>query len=438
MKQSHLSSLSIAVICAVAGFFWYFDRFPRPFLGQQAVSIPSQNEIPSPSPSPTPPPLQKDPQLQAIVDQQVADLKSAGFDPTQQGVWIESNRGTFAGFQADTPLAVASVTKLATTLAALQTWSPDYQFYTRVLSQGTIANGTLNGDLIIQGGADPFYVWESAILLGNRLNQLGIQKVTGRLIIQGLFVMNFERDPAVAGELFRQALNADLWPEEALHQYQTNLPPDTPQPQITIAGETLFTATNTAPAETRILVEQPSLPLLQLLKQMNNYSNNVMAQLFADLMGGPNTLKNTVITIAQVPENEVSFSNGSGLGHENQISPQGACQVIKAIDRTLGAQGFSVSDIMPISQRDPGTLSYRNLPPGVTAKTGTLWDVSTLAGVLDSADQPVTTFEQGNTLCFAILNRGPNIDFFSELQEHFVGELKTYLQQSSLAAQPQL
>jgi serine-type D-Ala-D-Ala carboxypeptidase/endopeptidase (penicillin-binding protein 4) len=381
----------------------------------------------TPTPSPTPTPLQNDPQLQAIVDQQVADLKAAGFDPTLQGLWVESNRGTFGGFQGNQPLAVASITKLATTLAALQTWSPDYQFYTRVFTQGTIANGTLNGDLIIQGGADPFYVWESAILLGNRLNQLGIQKVTGRLIIQGLFVMNFERDPALAGELFRQALHVDLWPGEALDQYETNLPPDTPQPKLSIAGETIVsTATTPLPGAT-LVVEQPSLPLIQVLKQMNNYSNNIMAQLLADLMGGPNTLKTAVIEVAQVPVNEVNFSNGSGLGHENQISPQGACQVIKAIDRILVPKGFSVSDIMPISQRDPGTLSYRQLPPGVTAKTGTLWDVSTLAGVLAAVDQPVDTFDQGDTLCFAIVTRGANIDFFYQFQEKFVGELKSYL-----------
>jgi serine-type D-Ala-D-Ala carboxypeptidase/endopeptidase (penicillin-binding protein 4) len=429
MKQSHLPAFSIGVLCALAAFLWSFDRLPQEFVGQETSKVPSL--IPSPTPSPTPTPLQIDPQLQTIVDKQVADLKAAGFDPAQQGVWIESNRGTFAGFQPHQPLAVASLTKLATTLAALQTWSPDYQFYTHVFTQGTIANGTLNGDLIIQGGADPFYVWESGILLGNRLSQLGIEKVTGRLIIQGRFLMNFERDPALAGEFFRQALNVDLWPGEALYQYETNLPPDTPQPRITIAGETIVSAANTPPPGATLLVEQPSLPLIQLLKQMNNYSNNVMAQLFADLIGGANTLREAVIQVAQVPANEVNFSNGSGLGHENQISPQGTCQVIKAIDRTLVPQGFSVSDIMPISQRDPGTLSYRKLLPGVTAKTGTLWDVSTLAGVLAAVDQPVATFDQGNILCFAILNRGANIDFFYGFQEQFVGELKTYLQQKS-------
>jgi len=433
MKQSHLSSLGIGVLCAVTAFLWSFDRFPQQFLGQETPQVESrpisQN---TPTPSPTPTPLQSDPRLQAIVDKQVADLKAAGFDPTQQGVWIESNRGTFAAFQGDRPLAVASVTKLATTLAALQTWSPDYRFYTRVFTQGPIANGTLNGDLIVQGGADPLYVWESAILLGNQLNQLGIQKVTGRLIIQGRFVMNFERDPALAGEFFRQALNVDLWPGEALHEYETNLPPNTPQPRITIAGETIVSAANTPPPGANLLVEQPSLPLIQLLKQMNNYSNNVMAQLLADLLGGAKTLKDSVVQVAQVPPNEVNFSNGSGLGHENQISPQGACQVIKAIDHNLVPQGFSVSDIMPIFQRDPGTLSHRQLPPGVTAKTGTLWDVSTLAGVIAAVDQPVATFDQGNTLCFAILNRGANIDFFYQFQEQFVGELKGYLKNYEL------
>ena len=53
--------------------------------------------------------------------------------------------------------------------------------------------------------------------------------------------------------------------------------------------------------------------------------------------------------------------------------------------------------------------------------------MSTLAGVLAAVDQPVDTFDQGDTLCFAIVTRGANIDFFYQFQEKFVGELKSYL-----------
>ena len=100
---------------------------------------------------------------------------------------------------------------------------------------GTIKNGVLKGDLIVQGSEDPLFVWEEAIALGNILNQKGIKRVTGSLIIVDKFYMNFELNPLKSGELLKQALNNQIWPPEAAAQYQT-LPPNTPKPQIVIDG----------------------------------------------------------------------------------------------------------------------------------------------------------------------------------------------------------
>jgi hypothetical protein len=85
---------------------------------------------------------------------------------------------------------------------------------------------------------------------------------------------------------------------------------------------------------------------------------------------------------------------------------------------------------MPISQRDPGTLADRIFPPGMVAKTGTLWDVSTLGGLINAEDQPLGQLEKAphNGICFAILNRGEDLDFFYTSQEEFVAQIKAYLQ----------
>ncbi|XGB40382.1 MAG: D-alanyl-D-alanine carboxypeptidase [Cyanobacteria bacterium LVE1205-1] len=89
--------------------------------------------------------------------------------------------------QGTKPLPVASLTKVATTLAALETWGPNHQFVTTVRSNGTIRNGVLTGDLIIQGGGDSLFTWEDGIALGNGLQQLGIQTVKGKLVITEQF-----------------------------------------------------------------------------------------------------------------------------------------------------------------------------------------------------------------------------------------------------------
>ena len=43
------------------------------------------------------------------------------------------------------------------------------------------------GDLIVQGGGDPFFVTEDALALRQSLQELGLKRVTGKLIISGNF-----------------------------------------------------------------------------------------------------------------------------------------------------------------------------------------------------------------------------------------------------------
>ncbi len=59
-------------------------------------------------------------------------------------------------YNAKTRLTPASTLKLLTTAAALETFGPDHRFETKLYASATPdANGVLNGDLYIQGGADP-------------------------------------------------------------------------------------------------------------------------------------------------------------------------------------------------------------------------------------------------------------------------------------------
>ncbi|MGD1851397.1 MAG: D-alanyl-D-alanine carboxypeptidase, partial [Cyanophyceae cyanobacterium] len=77
----------------------------------------------------------------------------------------------------------------------------------------------LVGNLIVEGGGDPFFVWEEAIAVGQALNRLGIRQVTQDLVLTGQFNMNFLPDPQdperfpknYAGELLKIALDAGQW-----------------------------------------------------------------------------------------------------------------------------------------------------------------------------------------------------------------------------------
>ncbi|HEY9858042.1 MAG TPA: D-alanyl-D-alanine carboxypeptidase [Candidatus Obscuribacterales bacterium] len=355
---------------------------------------------------------QPDPAGEAAVNQYLQGLSATGLTETSQGVWVQAGYNLLANHQGTQPLPAASLTKVATSLAALETWGPAHQFDTLIGATGPIQNGVLQGDLVIQGSNDPFFVWEEAIALGNTLNRMGIRQVTGSLIITGNFAMNYETDPFLAGTLLKQGLNAQLWSEEAKAQH-LNLPKGTPQPQVAIAGD-VQVATLPIPKQIALLRHQ-SLPLAQILKQMNIYSNNAMAEMLAASVGGAPVVAAQAAKAAGVPQAEIQLINGSGLGPENQISPRAVCAMFMAIENYLKPQQMTVADLFPVSGRDGGTLEDRNIPVASVVKTGTLWDVSTLAGTLPTRDRGL--------IWFAILNRGEDLDGLRNRQDQLLQNL---------------
>lgn len=353
----------------------------------------------------------RDPVAEAIVQQYLGRLSSRGIPSTSQGVWIQAGPFTLASHQGEIPLSAASITKIATSLAALQTWSVDHQFETIIGATGPIENGILQGDLVIVGGGNPFFVWEEAFSLGYALNQLGIRQVRGNLAIAGNFSMNYESDPTLVGSLLRQSLNAKLWESEAASQY-VRLGSGLPKPQVEILGSVQATAT---PPNLQPLIRHRSLNLAEIIKQMNIYSNNLIAEMLADTLGGAQVVRQRAAEAAGVSVDEIRLINGSGLGHENQISPRASVAMFVALDRYLRGTGLTVADLLPVSGRDLGTLEYRRIPPHSAVKTGSLFDVSALAGALPTDDRGV--------VWFAIINRATGLDALRDDQDWLLQQL---------------
>ena len=351
------------------------------------------------------------------VQQYVQSLQTLG-SASEQGVWLQSGPILLANHQGTVPLLAASLTKIATSLAALSTWGANYQFDTTVSTTGTITNGVLQGDLIVQGNGDPLFVWEEAIALGNTLQSMGINRVQGNLIITGTFAMNYNFNPVASGELLKQAFNADTWSNTIENQYLT-LPPGTPRPQIAISGSVKLAKLITP--KQILLVRHHSLPLSQILKEMNVYSNNEMAEMLAYLLGGAPTVQQKAAQAANVPLREIQLVNGSGLGVQNRISPRAACAMLMSIQKRLSPYQLTVADLFPVSGRDRrGTLLTRQIPLGTVIKTGTLNDVSALAGVMPTRDRGL--------VWFVIINRGSALERFRNEQDRLLQNLLKQLQ----------
>ncbi len=390
-------------ILAAADLLWHSQT------GQPALTLPEPQSWLAPL----------DPGLEKTTETYVDGLNSLGFSPQTQGVWLQAGDELLADHNGTTPLSAASVTKVATSLAVLDQFGPDHQFITEVAATGPIENGVLRGDLVIIGGHDPLFVGEEGAVLGQRLNQLGIGAVQGNLVIVGPFVMDFETDPLAAGVALRQSLDARQWPPH-LRQAAAQAKPPLPKPELVINGTVVVQPQ--APSGIRPLLSHKSLPLIEIVRLMNIYSNNIIADELANLVGGGPEVARRSRELANLAPTDIQLINGSGLGVENRVSPRGACGLIQRLQAWLEPQKLTIADIFPMAGRDAGTVEYRRLPPATLVKTGTLWNVSALVGVVPT--------QKYGTVCFALINNS-TVDYvegFRAQQDRFVQALSQQLQ----------
>lgn len=361
-------------------------------------------------------PTDRDPQVQVIVDQYLQTLARQGLDTQKQGIWIQSDWAILGDNQGKIPVPAASLSKIATTITSINTWGFAHRFLTKVYTTGAINNGILEGDLIIEYGGDPLFVWEEAIVLGNKLQQLGINQVKGDLIVVGSWQMNFEDSPLKSAEMLKQSLDSKNWSKIIEKQYQEmkNKPV---RSSIEIQG--LVKKVDILPDNTQLLLTHQSLTLREILRSMNVYSNNKIAESLAQQMGGGAKVAQLASKIANVPPEEILLINGSGLGVDNRISPRASCRMLMALERQLEGSNFNFGDLFAVAGVDKkGTVEYRNIPYGIPSKTGTLSVVSALAGV-------ISTRERENVY-FAVINYGSDIEDLRRKQDVLLRNLEKH------------
>jgi D-alanyl-D-alanine carboxypeptidase/D-alanyl-D-alanine-endopeptidase (penicillin-binding protein 4) len=88
-----------------------------------------------------------------------------------------------ASLNGDTPRSPASTIKLITTFASLDLLGPAYVWQTRALLRGTIKDGVLDGDLVLQGGGDPYMTLERWWKFVRMLRDKGLKAIRGDVVI---------------------------------------------------------------------------------------------------------------------------------------------------------------------------------------------------------------------------------------------------------------
>jgi D-alanyl-D-alanine carboxypeptidase/D-alanyl-D-alanine-endopeptidase (penicillin-binding protein 4) len=162
------------------------------------------------------------------------------------------------------------------------------------------------------------------------------------------------------------------------------------------------------PAGARLVHVASSESLADVVRRLNKTSNNFVAEqvlktLGAEVKGGPGSWAKGVAAVedflaeAGVPRGGYVMKNGSGLNDANRFS---ARQLV-AVLRTMWTRFPLAAEYMaslPVAGRD-GTLRYRldgtEAADRLRAKTGTLENVTSLSGYVESA--------AGRTLAFAVM-----------------------------------
>ncbi len=397
--------------------------------GPAAIEPPPGLELPAltdPTPVDTPvtPPGRIDPALvQAAVAPYLAD---PALGPHVVGV--------VADLTADRPVVrlgdgattmPASTTKLLTATAALSVLGPETRFTTRVVAGG-------KKRIVLVGGGDPFLASkplpaaypEHADLRTLAAQTAAALRQQGRTSVQLGYDDSFFSEPS-----FNPAWPAHYLPENVVSRV-TALWVDEGRPAVgsgrvddpsLYAAQTFAAAlvshgitvvgvpTHGVAAGGRELASVQSAPLREIAARVLEVSDNEGAEVLAHQVGkavsGSGTFADGAAAVTQTLEGlgvtaDFEIHDGSGLSRENRITPLALVQVLRltldpahpelnAVATALPVAGFTGSLTNRFDQPFPDSRGL------VRAKTGTLSNVSSLAGIAVDQD--------GHEMLFALM-----------------------------------
>ena len=125
-------------------------------------------------------------------------LRSADIPASGVAVFVQEAgaRKPKVSFNASQPMNPASVMKLVTTYAALELLGPAYTWRTEAYVVGRLADGVLDGDLVLKGSGDPKLSFEQFWLLLRSLRARGLQHIHGDLVLDRSRFAPAPHDPA--------------------------------------------------------------------------------------------------------------------------------------------------------------------------------------------------------------------------------------------------
>ncbi len=350
--------------------------------------------------------------------------------PGLSGVLVETLDGNIVVESgSNIPLNPASNVKIGTTYAVLKTFGPNYRFATNIWTDGSYeeSTATIHGNVYISG-RDPVFSFEHAIFIANELNRMGIRRIQGDLVVTDDFIMNHSGVASRnAQSLFatldaskRSAAASRAWGNYRVHSGKLNQLNDFPG--VTFSGSVYV---QPMPSTLRMLFSHESAPMREIVKVMMSFSNNVLSERLADMVGGPYGVARLVQQNTGSTPMEFSIQTGSGLGI-NRVTATAMMRLLRVLRTDLVRWDMTFADVMPVAGIDDGTLEGRfdsDFARGsVIGKTGTLGrtdgGVSALAGEINT---------RRGKLLFVIFNQRGSVSRFRSFQNSYVSLIQGQL-----------
>ncbi len=140
--------------------------------------------------------------------------------------------------QTKKPMNPASTMKLLTTYAALELLGPTFVWKTPALHTGELRDGTLHGDLYLQGSGDPKITYETLFAFTRELRALGLRHVAGDLVFDRSRFAPPVHDPSAFDNEPLKAYN--VGPDALLYNFKTVrfiFSPDTTTQTVRVRAE---------------------------------------------------------------------------------------------------------------------------------------------------------------------------------------------------------
>lgn len=124
-------------------------------------------------------------------------IHSQGFPIGAVSIVVQDPRSgeTLLSLNPAEPRSPASTIKLLTTFAALSQLGPTYHWTTRAWTSAPIVAGRLAGDLIIEGGGDPFMSAERWWRFAQELRDRGLRQIDGDIVLDRSLYATQDSDP---------------------------------------------------------------------------------------------------------------------------------------------------------------------------------------------------------------------------------------------------